>query len=62
MFKYKVTVIAIAMVDWQSLKVALFGDAQTVFEEFGGQRGEFHFEVQPTVADLGGLIKVEVVG
>jgi hypothetical protein len=62
MHKYKVTVIGIGMVDWQTLKSALFGDAQTVWEQFGGQNGEFHFEQEPTLTDLGALIKVEVVG
>jgi hypothetical protein len=59
MFKYKVSVIAFTMVDWQSLKGALFGDSQTVWEQYGGQDGEFHFETQPMVEDLGKLIKVE---
>jgi hypothetical protein len=59
MFKYKVTVIGIAWVDWQSLTTELFGEANTVWSSYGGQSGEFHFEVQPTVKDLGGLIKVE---
>jgi hypothetical protein len=62
MFKYKVSVIAFTMVDWQSLKGALFGESQTVWEQYGGQTGEFHFEVEPTVVDLGALIKVEVLG
>lgn len=62
MFKYKVTVIAIAMVDWQSLQTELFGGATTVFAEFGGQVGEFHFESEPVINDLGKLIKVEVLG
>lgn len=59
MFKYKVTVIGIAMVDWQSLTLGLFGQSTTVWAEFGGQTGEFHFEAEPAVQDLGGLIKVE---
>ena len=61
MNKYKVSVIGIGMVDWNSLKVELFGGAQTVWEQFGGQVGEFHFEAEPTVQDLGKLIKVEVL-
>ena len=62
MHKYKVTVIGIAMVDWQSLTTELFGGATTAFAEFGGQTGEFHFEQEPTLTDLGRLIKVEKVG
>ncbi len=61
MFKYKVSVIAFTMVDWQSLKEALFGDSQTVWEQYGGQSGEFHFEQEPARADLGPLVRVEVV-
>jgi hypothetical protein len=61
MFKYKVKVIAITMVDWQSLQTELFGEAQTVWAEFGGQSGEFHFETEPQVKDLGPLIVVTSV-
>ncbi len=61
MFKYKVSVIAIAMVDWNSLQAELFGGAQTSWAEFGGQVGEFHFETQPIIADLGKLIKIETI-
>lgn len=62
MHKYKVTVIGFTMVDWNSLTTELFGGATTVWAEFGGQNGEFHFEVEPTTADLGRLIKVEKIG
>lgn len=62
MFKYKVKVIALTMVDWNSLQAELFGGATTVWAEFGGQVGEFHFETEPVVQDLGKLIKVELVG
>ena len=61
MFKYKVRVIGISMVEWQSLQEALFNGATTSWAEFGGQNGEFHFETQPVVADLGKLIKVEAI-
>lgn len=61
MFKYKVKVIAIAMVDWQSIQEELFEGATTVWAEFGGSVGEFHFETQPPVKDLGPLIKVTVL-
>lgn len=62
MHKYKVTIIGIAMVDWQSLTNELFGGATTVFAQYGGQQGEFHFEQEPTLTDLGRLIKVEKFG
>lgn len=61
MFKYKVSIIAIAMVDWNSLQSELFSGATTSWAEFGGQVGVFHFETQPVVADLGKLIKVEAI-
>ncbi len=62
MHQYKVKVIGIAMVDWQSLTAELFSGATTVFANYGGQDGEFHFEQEPTLVDLGRLIKVEKVG
>ena len=49
------------MVDWQSIQEELFGGATTVWAEFGGPVGEFHFETQPLVKDLGPLIKVTVL-
>lgn len=61
MFKYKVNVIAFSMVDWSSLQLELFDGATTVWAEFGGPVGEFHFETQPVVKDLGPLIKVTVL-
>jgi hypothetical protein len=61
MFKYKVKVIGIAWVDWQSLTAELFGGAVTVWSSYGGQDGEFHFEEQPTVEDLGKLVRVEQI-
>lgn len=61
MFKYKIKVIGIAMVDWQSLQTGLFGNAQTVWAQFGGQEGEFHFNEEPQVSDLGKLIQIETI-
>jgi hypothetical protein len=61
MFKYKVNTIGLMMVDWQSIQEELFGGATTVWAEFGGPVGEFHFETQPLVKDLGPLIKVTVL-
>lgn len=48
--------------DWQVLRKAIFGDAQPIFEEFGGGAPyvvEFAEPVTPV--DLGPLVKVEVV-
>ena len=48
--------------DWQALRVAAFGDAQPIFEEFGGSAPyvvEFSEPVTP--ADLGPLVKVELL-
>jgi hypothetical protein len=48
--------------DWQELRRSVFGDAQPVFEQFGGGIPyvvEFASPVTPT--DLGPLVKVEVV-
>jgi hypothetical protein len=61
MHKYKVTFIAMTMVDWNSLASAIFGEANTVWAEFGGQHGEFHFATPQTPADLGPLIRVELI-
>jgi len=50
------------MADPQELRRAVFGDAQPIFEQFGGgvpYLVEFAEPVTP--ADLGPLVKVEVV-
>lgn len=61
-YKYKITVIAVAVQDWQELRKAIFGEAQPSFEEFGGGipfTVEFAEPVTP--ADLGPLVKVELL-
>ena len=48
--------------DWQVLRKSVFGDAQPIFEEFGGGAPyvvEFAEPVTP--ADLGPLVKVELI-
>ena len=48
--------------DWQALRIAVFGDAQPIFEQFGGGAPyvvEFSEPVTP--ADLGPLVRVELI-
>ena len=48
--------------DWQELRKAAFGDAKPIFEEFGGGAPYLVEFAEPvTPADLGPLVKVEVV-
>jgi hypothetical protein len=59
--KYTITSI-LQVNDWQALRVAIFGDAQPVFEQFGGGAPyvvEFAEPVTPK--DIGPLIKAEPI-
>ena len=59
--KYRITSI-LQVNDWHALRVAVFGDAQPIFEEFGGGAPyivEFAQPVTPT--DLGPLVRVELL-
>jgi hypothetical protein len=48
--------------DWQELRRSIFGDAQPIFEEFGGGAPYVvEFATPQTPADLGLLIKVELL-
>jgi hypothetical protein len=48
--------------DWQELRRSVFGDAQPVFEEFGGGAPYIVEFAQPvTPADLGPLVRVELL-
>lgn len=48
--------------DWQELRKAAFGDAQPIFEEFGGGAQYIvEFSTPQTPADLGPLVKVELL-
>lgn len=48
--------------DWQELRKAAFGDAQPIFEEFGGGVPYVvEFATPQTPADLGPLVKVELI-
>jgi hypothetical protein len=48
--------------DWQVLRRSVFGDAQPIFEEFGGGAPYIVEFAQPvTPADLGPLVRVELL-
>jgi hypothetical protein len=48
--------------DWQVLRKTVFGDAQPIFEEFGGGAPYVvEFATPQTPADLGPLVKVELL-
>jgi hypothetical protein len=48
--------------DWQELRKSVFGDAQPVFEEFGGGAPYIVEFAQPvTPVDLGPLVRVELL-
>ena len=48
--------------DWQALRKSVFGDAQPIYEEFGGGAPYVvEFATPQTPVDLGPLVKVEVV-
>jgi hypothetical protein len=58
---YKVTVVGVAVNSWQDLRNLVFNSAQPVEETYGGQIGEFHFSTPQTPADLGPLVRVELL-
>ena len=48
--------------DWQVLRKSVFGDAQPIFEEFGGGAPYIVEFAQPvTPVDLGPLVRVELI-
>jgi hypothetical protein len=48
--------------DWQELRKSVFGDAQPIFEEFGGGAPYIvTFSTPQTPADLGPLVRVELL-
>jgi hypothetical protein len=59
--KYSVKVIGVSVTNWMDLRKAIFGDAQPIFEEFGGQSGTYEFADTVTPADLGPLVRVELL-
>lgn len=59
--KYRITSI-LQVNDWQALRVAVFGQALPVFEQFGGGAPYIvQFSEPVTPADLGPLVKVELI-
>ena len=59
--KYRITSI-LQVNDWEALRVALFGDAQPVYQQFGiGFPYIVEFSEPVTPADLGPLVKVELI-
>jgi hypothetical protein len=58
---YKVTVIGVAVNNWQDLRNLIFKGTQPVEETYGGQDGLYTFDTPQTPADLGPLVKVELI-
>ena len=59
--KYSITSI-LQVNDWEALRVALFGDAQPVYQQFGiGSPYIVEFSEFITPIDLGPLVKVELI-
>jgi hypothetical protein len=60
--RYTINTSGLTVSDWQALRVAVFGDAQPVFEQFGGGAPYVvEFETPQTPADLGPLVRVELL-
>jgi hypothetical protein len=60
--RYTINTVGLTVENWQALRVAAFGDAQPIFEEFGG--GALYvvvFATPQTPVDLGPLVKVELL-
>lgn len=60
-YNYQITVIGVAVNSWQDLRNLVFSDAQPVEETYGGQIGTFTFSSPQTPADLGPLVRVELL-
>jgi hypothetical protein len=58
---YQVTVIGVSVNDWMALRGLAFPNAQPVEETYGGQVGTFTFAEPVTPADLGPLVRVELI-
>ena len=58
---YKVTVMGVAVNDWMAIRNLAFNSAQPVEETYGGQVGTFTFATPQTPADLGPLVRVELI-
>jgi hypothetical protein len=60
-YKYKVTVIGVKLDSWQDLRGLVFSEGQPLEETYGGQVGTFTFATPQTPADLGPLVRVELI-
>ena len=60
-YVYQVTVIGIAINNWQDLRNVIFSDHQPVEETYGGQVGTFTFDAPQEPVYVGHLIKVELL-
>ena len=60
--RYLISTSGLVVANWQELRVAIFGNAQPNYEQFGGG-GPFivGFPEPVTPADLGPLVKVELI-
>ena len=58
---YKVTVVGVAVNNWQDLRNLAFNSAQPLEETYGGQVGTFTFATPQTPADIGPLVRVELI-
>lgn len=58
---YQITVVGVAVNNWTVLRNLAFHDAQPVEETYGGQIGTFTFDSPVTPADLGPLVRVELL-
>ena len=60
--RYQINTSGLFIADPQELRRAIFGDAQPIFEEFGGGAAHIvEFATPQTPADLGPLVKVELI-
>ena len=59
--KYRITSL-LQVNDWQALRQAVFGEAVPVFEQYGmGVPYLVEFSTPQTPADLGPLVRVELI-
>jgi hypothetical protein len=60
--RYTINTVGLTVDDWQALRVAVFGNAQPIFEQFGGGAPYVvEFATPQTPADLGPLVRVELL-
>ena len=60
--RYQINTSGLVIADPQELRRAIFGNAQPIFEEFGGGAPfVVEFATPQTPADLGPLVKIEII-